>query len=152
MGVMGVMGVVGAALSLYMWKIGVYLGAGLGGFALTTFLLSTIPGGVIENYMSRQTIIVIGTGLAVVAAIFLEDLAIVAATSISGALSTTVGVDMFVGTGFYVQIRDMITHRTSTLEHFNTSMYYMFAGTIGLAVLGAVCQLLAPSKGFGRSG
>lgn len=147
-----VCGLLVAGACLYAWRIGVYAAAGLGGAALAVFVLSLKAGGVIENFMGRQATIIAFSALAIVAAIFLEDVAIVAATAISGALAATVGADFFLKTGFAVQVWDMIYHRTFTLSHFDNSMYYMFVATLILAVLGAVAQLLLPTKGFGRSG
>ena len=150
--IVGVCGLLVAGACLYAWRIGVYAAAGLGGAALAVFVLSLKAGGVIENFMGRQATIIAFSALAILAAIFLEDVAIVAATAISGALATTVGADFFIKTGFATQVWDMISHRTFTLHHFDNSMYYMFVATLILAVLGAVSQLLLPTKGFGRSG
>jgi hypothetical protein len=150
--VAGILGVVGALVCLYAWKIGVYLGAGLGGYSIMTYILSLKAGGVIENELGRHGAIAVGVGLAVIAAIFLEDIAIVIASAISGSLISMVGLDCYFNTGFRVQVWDIAIKQTTKMPDLSGHMYYMFAGTLALAVLGVVVQLLSPSKGFGRSG
>ena len=149
--VAGIMGLVVAAVCLYVWKIGVYVGAGLGGYALITYILSLQVGGIIENQIGRQGALVIGVALGLLAAMFLEDLAISIASSFAGALSTMYGLDCFLNTGFRAQIYDQAIKRTFIIPTMTGEMYMMFAGTLGLAVLGVVVQLLSSSsKGYGR--
>lgn len=150
--VAGILGVILAAVCLYLWKIGVYIGAGLGGFSLATFILSLKLGEYIEPQIGRQAILAIGAGLGVVAAILFEDMAIAVASSLAGSLMAMCGLDCYLQTGFWAQVYDQAIAKTFILPDPTSKMYYMFAGTICLAVLGIVVQLLAPSKGFGRHG
>lgn len=150
--VAGITGLVVAAACLYMWKIGVYVGAGLGGYSVVIYILSLKVGGLIENQIGRQAVLLIGVGLGVVAAMFLEDIAIAAASSMTGSLVAMYGVDYYANQGFRQQIYDQAVSRTVSLPTINTPLYFMFAGTIALAVCGMVVQLLNPSKGYGRSG
>lgn len=150
--VAGITGLVVAAACLYMWKIGVYVGAGLGGYSAVLYILSLKVGGMIENHIGRQAILLIGVGLGVISAMFLEDIAIAVASSMVGALTTVYGLDCYLNQGFRQQIYDQAMSRTITLPTINTPLYFMFAATVALAVCGAVVQLLNPSKGYGRSG
>jgi hypothetical protein len=145
-----VLGLIAAGLSMWLWKIGVYASAGLGGYALMSFILSLKAGGVIENAMGRTGALVLGAGAAVIAAMFLEDIIIVIASSIIGSLTAIIGLDRFVQTGFTYQLFDTMMIMAVNIDQFHGPMYFMFAGTVALAVLGVVVQLLAPSKGFGR--
>lgn len=144
-----ILGLIGATICLYAWKIGVYVGAGLGGYALMAYILSLGVGRKIESEIGRHAAIAIGVGAGVIAAIFLEDLAIIAASAITGAVSVAIGVDCYLNLGLRTLLYEMAIHR-SFIVTVDGPIYYMLAGTCALAVLGAVVQLLAPSKGFGR--
>lgn len=145
-------GLVVAAACLYMWKLGVYVGAGLGGYSAVIYILSLKVGGLIENQIGRQAALLIGVGLGVIGAMFLEDIAIAVASSMIGSLTAIYGVDCYANQGFRQQLRDQAMSRKITLPTINTPLYFMFAATIALAVCGIVVQLLHPSKGYGRSG
>lgn len=151
--VAGVLGLLLAAACMLMWKIGVYVGAGLGGYALMSYILGLRIGGLIENGIGRVAALLLGAGVGVITAMFLEDLAIAVASSMAGALGAVCGLDCFLNTGFRAQIYDQAIRRAFALPEAQSSMYFMYAGVAGLTILGIVVQLLvAPSKGFGRGG
>ncbi|PJF19316.1 50S ribosomal protein L27 [Paramicrosporidium saccamoebae] len=145
------LGVVVAALSMWMWKVGVYIGAGLGGYSLMTYILSLRAGGIIQNAIGRSAALVVGAGLAVVAAVFLEDIAIIAASAITGALLVVLGADFYLKIGFKEHLYNIaVGDRFALNKTYDPLMYWLLSGTAALAVLGAVVQLLVPSKGYGR--
>lgn len=114
------------------------------------YILSLKHGGIIEGQLTRSGALLVGVGIGVVGAVFLEDIAIAVASSITGALAIVIGADCYLNTGFRAQIWDQAIKVTFSLPEINSSMYFMFAGTVGLAVFGVVIQLLTPTKGFGR--
>lgn len=146
-----VLGILASLIFMAGWRYGVYSAAGLGGYSLTVYLLSFKAGGLVENEFGRSTCLIVGVLAAEVAAYFLEDLVLVAASCITGSLMATVGADCYLNTGFGAHIYDQAIKRTFVLPELTNSICKMMATTAGLAVLGAVVQLLAPSKGFGRA-
>jgi hypothetical protein len=149
--VMGVLGLLAAACFLYLWKLGVYAGSGLGGYFLVLYINGLKEGGLIPNFAGRQTALIIGIGLGVLGAMFLEDVAIALASSMVGSLVAVLGLDVFVQTNFRQQILEQAMWGSFRMPAFTGSMYYMFGLTVALAVSGIVFQLVFPrTKGYGR--
>lgn len=149
--------VLGSALSLWFWKAGVYAAGGLGGYSLMAFILSLKAGGLIENAIGKQAALALSTAAGVLAGIFLDEIATIVASAISGAFVTVFGLDFFLATGFRFQVYSavlpggaVVDGTTISIAELPQNTIYMMAGMVALSVCGVVAQLLKPSKGYGR--
>lgn len=146
-----VVGLIAGAICLYMWKVGVLVGAGLGGFALANYLMSLKVGGLLVSQYGRNAVVIGAIIICVVLAWFFETVVIVGTSAAAGAIIAVFGLDFYVKSGFAQQLYDQITSKTFSLEKFHSSTVWMFASVAALTVIGIIFQLLSPTKGYGRA-
>lgn len=146
-----IVGLIAGAICMYMWKVGVLVGAGLGGFVLSNYLMSLKVGGLIANQYGRNALVFGAVASCVLLAWFFESIVIVVTSAITGAVLAIFGLDVYVKSGFAQQLYEQVTSKTFTLQAFHGPIMWMFASAAALAVVGALFQLLSPSTGFGRA-
>jgi hypothetical protein len=148
----GVLGLLAAALCFFLWEIGVLACAGFGGYSLAIWIMSMQAGGVIEGYISRGAFITAVTVMAIILAWFFDNIAIIIASALAGALSIVVGFDCFVNWGFIAVLTNIVLPgHFAKLASLDIYCYIEIAAVAVLAVLGLVVQFLTGGKGKGYS-
>ncbi|KAJ1954653.1 hypothetical protein GGI12_005742, partial [Dipsacomyces acuminosporus] len=137
----GVLGLLGGALLIFLYKVGIALLGGLGGFAIASWILSLKSGGLIPSEGGRIGFIIGFVVLGIVAILFLERPAIIVASSIWGAYALFIGIDCFARTGF--QDATLTFLKTPGAKFTVTpKVYGMIAGMAVSAVLGIIIQFI----------
>lgn len=146
----GISGLLGAALCVFLWEIGILACAGFGGYSLAIWIMSMKAGGAIESFIGRGAFVAAVTVIAIIFAWFFDNIAIIIASALAGALSIVVGFDCFVNWGLMAVILNIIVPGNfAKLKHLDTYCYLEIAAVAVLAVLGLVIQFLNGSKGKG---
>jgi len=138
-----VFGIVGGLLAICFWKLAVALLGALMGFALAMFVLSWKSGGVISSGLPRAGFICALSLVGSVIILFFQKPIIIVSTSIIGAYSMAVGVDLFAHTGFIETTGAFLTSSSkASFETFETNpkIYGMLGSTALLAIIGMVAQ------------
>src|SRR5690606_4801398 len=144
-------GLVGSWVCFTMWELGVLTAAGFGGYSLAVWIMSMKEGLLIESYVTSSTFIAIISVVVVVAAWIFDEIAIVVASSISGAMALTLGVDCFLKWGLLQVLLAQVSEEFGK-AHLTMKIYFELGGAAGLAVIGALVQFLTgANKGYGKS-
>ncbi|PWA00756.1 hypothetical protein BB558_003222 [Smittium angustum] len=131
-----VVGLIGGALTLWLYKLGLFILGGLGGFALAAYIMNWSSIGLFNQNWARIVFIcafVIIGGLLV---LFFERPVTIISTSIYGSYALFVGIDCFARTGFKESIASVLSKTTNPVKN-TAAIYGMLAGTIVLAIIGA---------------
>lgn len=148
----GVVGLLAAALCFFLWEIGVLACAGFGGYSLAIWIMSMKAGGTIEGYISRGAFIAAVTVMAIILAWFFDNIAIIIASALAGALTIVVGFDCFVNWGLMAVLTNIVLPgHFAKLASLDIYCYIEIAAVAVLAVLGLVVQFLTGGKGKGYS-
>ena len=131
-------GLVGGAITVFLWRLGLALLGGLGGFSLSMFVLSFNPSVLMTNETYRFAFI--GT-LALIGALlptFFEKAVIIVSTSIVGSFMLLLGVDFFAQAGF---VRILPSSLADAKNYQFTNTTWGFIGSFAVvALLGMIVQ------------
>ncbi|ORX83955.1 hypothetical protein K493DRAFT_320176 [Basidiobolus meristosporus CBS 931.73] len=135
-----VSGLIGGFLFACLWKLGLLAIGGLGGFALSMFILSLKDGLLITNSTARYVFIGVFVVVGMVLIFFFEKPILIVGTALIGSYSLVVGVDYFVRTGFTQQLLDFLNGRGETFYHTTGAVYGMLASLAILFLVGVFVQ------------
>ncbi|KAI8808316.1 hypothetical protein BJ742DRAFT_809360 [Cladochytrium replicatum] len=138
-------GFIGGFIFFRLYKMAI-LGLGaFAGFTLASYILTFRTGSVIPSGAGRAIFIVVLCILGAVLSYFFERTAVIASSSVIGAASVTLGVDVFAATGVAGNLTQAVLladGRTKRLD-FKVGMtgYVLLASGVVLAVAGIVVQI-----------
>ncbi|PVU85593.1 hypothetical protein BB559_006928 [Furculomyces boomerangus] len=134
-----VVGLIGGALALWLFKLGLFILGGLGGFALAAYIMNWSSTGLFSQNWVRIVFIVAFVIVGGLLVLFFERPAIIISTSIYGSYALFVGIDCFAKTGFKESVASALSKTVNPVKN-TLSVYGMLAGTIVLAIIGALVQ------------
>lgn len=141
-----VVGLIGGVLAWYMWKIGLYLAGGLGGFIVSSWLLLVLPRGSVEAYMSRNAFLLIFAILGAFITILVEDYILMTSSVIAGSTILMYGLDKFCRIGFAEAVAELVNSDYMTLDSMSGNAKIMLASTVALACVGLFVQCTCTHK------
>ncbi|KAG0232010.1 hypothetical protein BGW42_008521 [Actinomortierella wolfii] len=126
-------------IALNRWAL--WLLGGAGGLALGVFILSWRNGTLLHNGAARVGMMVGCAGLGALLGLVLGKYIIVFATVLIGGYMFTLGLDMFLRTGFIENYRNMFRHTDAVNYTLNGGIYGMLGVVSLMYLLGALIQL-----------
>jgi len=122
---------------LGLWLLGAY-----GGFVLALWILAWSSGGVITVRWGQGLFIGLMALAGLFTSFFIEWGAIIIFTSIIGAYSFILGLDIFLDTGFMDSVQYFLNPHYPVAYVVNWRIYGLLAGGAALAILGIIIQYL----------
>jgi len=150
--VFGVSLAVGVLLGLLMmvvWEFGLFVCGTIAGYILATYIIGFCHGTVLDAspgcYIFTAACCII---FGLFAVFFFKRIVLIVTTSVLGAYFFFYGVDVYlVGrTGFAYTFDGVLSFRESPLAGFTSSTWGMVWGSIGLAAVGVIFQLLVTGR------
>ncbi|KAJ3341871.1 hypothetical protein HDU93_003992 [Gonapodya sp. JEL0774] len=140
-------GLVGGALSVALWRLGLFLLGAISGFVLAIFLQSLKPGGLITNQVGFWVMVGILTLAGGLLAHFLENPIIIGSTAVSGSYSLFSGIDVFAKTGFGSLLSGFVNNGISNSAYvMDTKLILMIVGFAVVALIGILVQWYTHDK------
>ncbi|KAF9178109.1 hypothetical protein BGZ51_008099 [Haplosporangium sp. Z 767] len=122
-------------------KYAFWILGGAGGLALGVYILSWKEGGLIHDTVGRIALMAGAAALGIILSIFLGSLTIIFATVLIGGYMFTLGLDMFLRTGFLENYKNLF-HTGSTVPYQVYSGIYGMLGVLSLMfLLGYLVQI-----------
>ncbi|ORX79800.1 hypothetical protein K493DRAFT_308475 [Basidiobolus meristosporus CBS 931.73] len=140
LGISCAIGIIGGLLLLCLWKLGLVLIGGLGGFALAMFILSLKSGMLISSGTPRIIFIVAMVLVGMIIILFFEKHVVIICTAITGAYVFVIGIDHFVKTGFTDQLNLFWGGDSTVFYQTNAKVYAMLGSAAVLALIGILIQ------------
>ncbi|KAI7868514.1 hypothetical protein BDF14DRAFT_560183 [Spinellus fusiger] len=122
--------------------LAIYLLGALLGYMAALWLLTWVDNGLIQQGWGRAILIICFVIAGVILMAFLERPMIVIATAFVGSFAIFVGVDMYVNTGFNQAVEIFLKAKSLDVFQSSPQVRGMLAGTLGLALVGAIIQWL----------
>ncbi|KAK9713049.1 hypothetical protein K7432_006733 [Basidiobolus ranarum] len=140
LGVSCAIGILGGLLLLCLWKLGLAIIGGLGGFSLAMLILSLKSGMLISSGTPRTIFIVAMVLVGLVSILFFEKHIMIICTAISGAYIFVIGLDHFLKTGFTGQLNLFWGGDSNVFYHTDAKVYAMLGSTVAIALIGILVQ------------
>ncbi|RUS32464.1 hypothetical protein BC938DRAFT_475338 [Jimgerdemannia flammicorona] len=133
-------GLIGGLFFVCCYHIGIYFLAAIGGYVLGLWILSWSTGGVIHETWGRIILLVGLIIVCVALVIFFERFVIIVLTSVIGAWTVILGLDMFIHTGFAEEVQQFLNRNHQTETQITWKVQAMLAGVAALAIVGIIVQ------------
>ncbi|KAI8808317.1 hypothetical protein BJ742DRAFT_809361 [Cladochytrium replicatum] len=138
-------GLIGGFLFVCLYKLAIVGLGALAGFTLASYILSFQTGSVISSGVGRAIFIVVLCILGAVLSFFFERMAIIVASSMIGAVSVILGIDVFAATGVAGNLTQAVLLAEGKAKKLDFSVgtmgYVLLASGVVLAVAGTVVQI-----------
>ncbi|KAI8808315.1 hypothetical protein BJ742DRAFT_287476 [Cladochytrium replicatum] len=137
-------GLIGGFLFVCLYKLAIVGLGAFAGFTLASYILTFQTGSLISSGVGRAIFIIVVCIVGAVLAFFFERIAIIVASSIIGAVSVVLGIDVFAATGVTGNLTQAVLlaeGKTNRLDFsVGTTGYVLLASGVLLAVVGIVVQ------------
>ncbi|KAJ1542278.1 hypothetical protein HK405_010051 [Cladochytrium tenue] len=139
-----VSGLLGGVVFICFWRAGVFTVGALLGYAVSTVILSLVSNGTIPSAVGGCAFIIAMAVAFGIAILFFERHLLIPATAVPGALSVTLGIDMYTQFGLVAAQRSFL----SGSGGFSTSGRYwgLLAAFFVLAAIGCAMQAVLANR------
>ncbi|KAI8802160.1 hypothetical protein BJ742DRAFT_834156 [Cladochytrium replicatum] len=154
-----IMGIVGGALFLCLWRLGLFFIGALLGYTISAFILAVTGSSFISSDVWRYVFIGAFSLVFAIAILFVEKPLLIISTAISGAFALTMGIDVFVRTGFVAAVTGVANSvKNSGAGAIENGVKGIFGGStlvmaivfVAVAVLGIVVQFVVSGRTQGN--
>ncbi|KAG9306466.1 hypothetical protein G9A89_003576 [Geosiphon pyriformis] len=118
----------------------VYMLGGLGGYVLAIFILAWGNDGIITSKAGRIIFILAFIIAGVILTMLFKNILIILSTSLIGAYSIILGIDIFARTGFKESVRHFMDGNHGIIYHASGKVYGLLVALLVLFIAGSVFQ------------